>query len=71
MHHHKQQRTANLNLWRSLLYLTTAAIALILNQTTPLGLIASIALGFLIAAALLWTANHAIHGRDERGPHPQ
>jgi hypothetical protein len=70
MSHHSEHRTQNWSVWRSLLYLGTVAIALVLNRTTSLGMVGAIGLGFIIAAALLWTAHLAIHGRDQRGPGP-
>lgn len=66
MYHHSKHRPRNWNLWRNLLYLWTAAIALVLNQTTSLGLIATFVTAFLIAAAMLWVAYLAIHARDRR-----
>ncbi len=68
MHHHRQRRAQNLNRWRTLLYLWTAVIALLVHRTTSLGLIGAIVIGFVTSAALLWCAYLVIHSRSSKGP---
>jgi hypothetical protein len=68
MHHHRAHRTQNLNSWRNLLYLCTAAVALVVHRTTSLGVLGSLIVGFMVSAALLWSAYVAIHARNSKGP---
>jgi hypothetical protein len=60
----------NRNLWRNLLYLWTAAIALILHRATGLGVVSAIVTGFLIATALVWIGYLLTARRDRQGPPP-
>jgi uncharacterized metal-binding protein len=68
VHHRHEHRTQNLNRWRTLLYLWTAVIALLVHRTTSLGLIGAIVIGFVASAALLWCAYLAVHARNTKGP---
>jgi len=68
MHHHDERRTQNLNPWRNLLYIWTAVLALIVHRATGLGLFTAIIVGFVFAAAMVWFAYLAIHGRNSKGP---
>lgn len=68
MHHQHEHRARNLNIWRTLLYLWTAAIALIVHRTTSLGMLSAIVIGFLLSAALLSCTYLAIHAHNTKGP---
>jgi uncharacterized metal-binding protein len=68
VHHQHEHRTQNLNRWRTLLYLWTAVIALVVHRTTSLGLIGAIAIGFVASAALLCCAYLVIHAHNTKGP---
>jgi hypothetical protein len=66
--HRQDHRPPNWNLWRNVLCLWTVAIALVLNHSTRIGLLAAIVGGFLGAAAVVSGVYLAIHRHDSKGP---
>jgi hypothetical protein len=66
MHRHEHP-APNWNVWRSLIFLWTAAIALVLNGATSIGLFAAIVGGFVAAAAAVSCVFFVVHGHDSTG----
>ncbi|HEY5011916.1 MAG TPA: hypothetical protein VIK61_04320 [Acidimicrobiia bacterium] len=66
MHHH-EHAGPNWNVWRSLIFLSTVAIALVLNGATSIGSFAAIVAGFVGAAAVVSCVFFVVHGHDSTG----